>query len=214
MSTVRNPSRWLAAVAAGTTMVCGSTSMSRSAAMAATPQTSAARDPRSDMITTLRAFGPHPSLGDQARTFDRFVGTWDCDYGFIAPDGTVTRFNGELIVGWILDGRAVQDIWISYPRSGDSNERRIGTSVRFYDTRAGVWRVVFVAPTDGGMITLTGGVVEDRIVLKGKDGDGSSVRWSFNEIRSDSFVWRGETSDDEGKTWVLTEEHSMKRRKT
>jgi hypothetical protein len=63
------------------------------------------------------------------------------------------------------------------------------------------------------MITLTGGVVEDRIVLKGKDGDGSSIRWSFNDIQSDSFVWRGETSRDDGKTWVLNEEHYMKRRK-
>ena len=213
MFLVRTASPWLAAVTAAATLLCCSSSMGHGTATAGPSQTFAVRDYRSDMITTLPALGPHPALGDQARTFDRFVGTWDCDYGLIAEDGTVTRFTGELIVGWILDGRAVQDIWISYPGSGDSSERRIGASVRFYDTKAETSRVVWVAPTDGGMITLTGGVVEDRIVLRGKDGDGPSIRWSFNDIHSDSFVWRGETSRDDGKTWVLNEEHYMKRRK-
>jgi hypothetical protein len=49
-------------------------------------------DPRRDMIITLEARGPHPSIGDQAKTFDRFVGTWDCDYASFKEDGiTNTR---------------------------------------------------------------------------------------------------------------------------
>ena len=32
-------------------------------------------DPRQAMINALSALGPHPSLGDEARVFDRFVGT-------------------------------------------------------------------------------------------------------------------------------------------
>ena len=146
-----------------------------------------------------------------ARLFDRFVGTWDCDYKIIGVNGSVTRFAGELLFGWIIDGRALQDIWIGYPKSR-SGERSIGTSVRFYDARAGIWRVVWVAPADGGVITLTGGAVGDRIVLDGKDSDGWLLRWSFNEIRNDSFVWRGEISKDQGRTWLLAEEHHMKRR--
>jgi hypothetical protein len=38
------------------------------------------------------------------------------------------------------------------------------------------------------------------------------LRWSFNEIQTDSFIWRGEKSRDGGKTWRLREEHHMKRR--
>ena len=45
-----------------------------------------------------------------------------------------------------------------------------------------------------------------------QDTDGSEMRWSFNDIRPDSFVWRGEVSHDGGKTWWLQEEHHMKRR--
>lgn len=171
-----------------------------------------AGDPRRDMITTLAASGPHPSLGEEAGPFDRLVGTWDCDFSFHAEDGSVRLARGELKFGWILDGRAVQDIWISYPNDG-KGERKIGTSVRFFDTKARVWRVVFIAPEYGVLMTLEGGAEGDRIVLRGASSDGSSVRWSFNDMRPDSFVWLGETSRDGGKSWRLEEEHRMRRKR-
>jgi hypothetical protein len=104
----------------------------------------------------------------------------------------------------------LQDIWISYPKG--ATERSIGTSVRYYDVKSTEWRVVWIAPTADTIIKLTGGPLGDRIVLGGQDTDGSSLRWSFNEIRPDSFVWRGESSRDGGKTWWLQEEHHLKRR--
>ena len=168
-------------------------------------------DPRRDMITALPASGPHPSLGAEAQVFDRLVGTWDCDYSFHADDGTVTRASGELRFGWIIDGHAMQDIWITYPKS-PAEDRLIGTSVRFFDPKTRVWRVVFALPALGILTTVEGRAEGDRIVLEGEVGEGSRRRWSFNDIRTDSFVWRGERSRDNGKTWRLVEEHQMKRR--
>lgn len=178
------------------------------------PQATAATaaDPRRDMISMLEASGPHPALGEAARLFDRFVGTWDCDFAFHADDGTVSHGAGEVLVGWILDGRAVQDIWIGYPKPGSHAERTIGTTVRVFDAKAKLWRVVWVAASLGSIITLEGGAEGDRIVLRGKDTDGAQLRWSFNDITNDSFVWRGEQSRDGGKTWRLQEEHRMHRR--
>jgi hypothetical protein len=85
--------------------------------------------------------------------------------------------------------------------------------VRFFDSKSKMWRVVFVAPAFGVLSTLQGGAEGNGIVLTGQDSDGSSLRWSFNDIQTDSFVWRGEKSRDGGKTWRLEEEHQMKRRK-
>src|SRR6266487_4045350 len=64
-------------------------------------------DPQQAMVSVLSALNPHPSLGDAARVWDRFVGTWDCDYTFFLDDGTVKHSRGELEFGWILDGRAI-----------------------------------------------------------------------------------------------------------
>jgi len=168
-------------------------------------------DPRQQMVAVLSAPGPHASLGDQARTWDRFVGTWDCNFGFYLEDGSVRHSPGELEFGWVLDGRAVQDLWITYPREGEK-ERGIGTSIRFFDDKSKTWRVVFVSPKYGAVLTVQGGVDGDRIVLRGQDAEGSQLRWSFNDIKDDSFTWRGEKSRDGGKTWKLEEEHHMKRR--
>jgi len=168
-------------------------------------------DPRRDMITTLEARGPHPSIGDQAQTFDRFVGTWDCDYASFKEDGTTEHAKGEVIFGWVLDGRAVQDIWTWIEKDG-SGERKLGTTVRFFDPKIGKWRIIWIDPVSPAIKLLTGGAVGDQIVLEGKSDDGVSMRWSFNEIRNDSFIWRGEKSRDEGKTWRLTDEYHLKRR--
>jgi hypothetical protein len=168
-------------------------------------------DPRRDMITTLEARGPHPSIGDQAQIFDRFVGTWDCDYASFKEDGTTKHAKGEVIFGWVLDGRAVQDIW-TWSDKDSSGDRELGTTVRFFDPKIGKWRIVWIDPVSPAIKLLTGGAVGGRIVLEGKADDGVSMRWSFNEIRNDSFIWRGEKSRDAGNTWRLTDEYHLKRR--
>jgi hypothetical protein len=170
----------------------------------------AAANPKQQMIAVLAADGPSPALGDAARLWDRFVGTWDADFGFHAADGTVKHVPGELDFGWVMEGRALQDLWISYPHDGEA-ERGIGTSIRWYDSKEKTWHVLFVNPRYG-TLQVAGGMEGDRIVLRGNDGDGSNLRWSFNDLQADSFTWRGERSRDGGKTWTLEEEHHMRRR--
>src|SRR6266542_5688481 len=120
-------------------------------------------DPGQDMIQSLGASSPHSSLGDQAQVFDRFVGTWDCDYSFYRDDGTVRHSKGELLVGWILDGRAVQDLFISYPANGEK-ERRIGTTIRFFDTALKQWRIIFKSPQFNYVVTVVVLLEVQRIV--------------------------------------------------
>jgi hypothetical protein len=170
-----------------------------------------ATDARQAMVSVLSASSPHPSLGDEARVWDRFVGAWDCDFNFFLEDGSVRHSRGELEFGWVMDGRAIQDIWITYPKEA-GKERGIGTSVRFFDSKAKTWQVVFISPAYGAVLTVRGGTEGDRIVLRGIDGEGSMLRWSFNDIKPDSFTWRGEKSRDGGKTWKLEGEHHMRRR--
>jgi hypothetical protein len=205
MNLRRSLTHWTATAAAGGMLSLAIGCTRAPGALGRTP------DPQQEMVSGLAAAGPHPSLGGQAQDWDRFVGTWDTDFSFYLDDGSVRHAAGELVFGWVLDGRAIQDIWISYPRDG-TKERNIGTSIRFFDEATKTWRVVFVAPAYGGFLTVQGGVEGDRIVLRGTDDEGATIRWSFNDIHADSFVWRGERSRDGGKTWKLEEEHRMRRR--
>jgi hypothetical protein len=164
------------------------------------------------MVTVLKAMGPHPSLGDQAKVFGRLIGTWDVEYADFSKDGKVTHRSGELTFGWVMDGRAVQDFWIVYP-SGARKEREVYTDLRYYDPKSRTWPSAFIDVEHASVARFTGGAVgDDRIVLDTRDFDDTDTRWSINDIRSDSFVWREEESLDGGKTWRLLAEHHMKRR--
>ncbi len=80
-----------------------------------------------DLADVLHTAGPHPSLADVSRLFDRFVGTWDTEYTKLDQDGQVRqRFAGEVVFGWIADGLAMQDVWISLrgPRTGEDAQHR------------------------------------------------------------------------------------------
>ena len=169
-----------------------------------------AGDSQRDMIAALEAASPHPSLGEQARVFGQFIGTWECDYANFAEDGTITRGKGEVTFGWVLDGHAVQDVW-TWTAEGGSGAREVVTDIRFFDSKSAKWRAVWVDPASSRVKTASGGVIGDRIVLESTADDGSRDRWSFNDITRDSFVWRGEKSRDSGKTWQLWAEHHLKR---
>jgi hypothetical protein len=163
------------------------------------------------MINVLGSADANLSVGDEAKTFDRLVGTWDADFSFHRADGSVSHKKGELLFGWVMDGHAIQDLWIGYPTEGQK-ERTIGTTIRFFDTALKQWRVVFVNPQFNYVVTAQGGREGDRIVLHGRDTDGLPIRWTFSEMTQDSFHWQGEKSHDGGKTWNVEEDHHMKRR--
>jgi hypothetical protein len=166
-----------------------------------------------DLIAALGATSANPSLGDQAEVMGRLVGTWDVEYTDYAKDGKVTHRTGEFIAGWVLDGRALQDVWIVNP-SGTRKDREVYTDLHYFDSKSRTWRDTFVDPERGSAARFTGGPVgNDRFVIETQDmGSKTITRWSFNEIREDSFVYRDEASGDGGKTWRLQSEYRMKRR--
>jgi hypothetical protein len=164
-----------------------------------------------DMITTLEASSAHPSLSNQADVIGRLVGTWDVEYTDFAKDGKATHRTGRFIVGWVLDGRALQDVWIVDP-SGTRKEREVYTDLHHFDSKSRTWRTTFVDPEHGPVARFTGGPLgDDRFVLESQDMGHQTTRWSANDIRPDSFVWRDEASSDGGKTWRLQAEYRMQR---
>jgi hypothetical protein len=200
--------------AAGWLVAALSVSIGTDVSIAAPAETgnAPASDPRLDMVTALGALGPLPSLGDQAKVFGRLVGTWEVEYTDFSKDGKVTHRSGELIIGWVMDGRAIQDLWIVNP-SGTRKEREVYTDVRYFDPKSRTWPAIFIDPEHASFARFTGGAVgDDRIVLATQDFDDQETRWSANDIRPNSFVWREEESSDGGKTWRLQAQHQMKRR--
>jgi hypothetical protein len=153
---------------------------------------------------------PHWAI--RGKILARFVGTWDGEYNEFSKDGKATHSSGEWVFGWVMDGRAIQDLFIIHPSTAH-REGFIGTTLRYFDPKSGTWSVTFIDPENGAVETLKGGAVgDDRIVLLSQNTDGKVSRWSFEDIRPDSWVFRDERSSDGGKTWRLLEVDHLKRR--
>ena len=71
-----------------------------------------------------------------------------------------------------------------------------------------------MSPAGGEYAHLIGRETDERIVQTGHGPDPARLdRWTFSEITDDSFLWQGEVSDDDGKTWRLVQEiHATRQR--
>ncbi len=158
----------------------------------------------------LPADGPAPALRDKLMLFGQFVGDWTIASRFPRADGTELRSTGALHVRWILEGRALQDIF-SVNRGDPLRETPVGTTVRYYDERIDAWHVVWMSPYQGVERTFVARRVGDEIVLQGTTPDGHPERWVFSEITPDAFRWHSEETHDHGATWLVTEDSRMQR---
>jgi hypothetical protein len=164
------------------------------------------------VITELHANGPALDVADKLMLFGQFVGDWEFDdYSFNMPDGSKQTARGEWHFGWILKGRAVQDVWIAVPLEGSAFPGEYGTTIRFYNPNIDAWHVAFVGPVTQSFYILTARNVDGEIVLEGKENDGSRMRWIFSEITGNSFRWRSVVSGDDGETWQPRSAMSLRR---
>jgi hypothetical protein len=165
-------------------------------------------------IEGLSSDGPYPEFKDKLMLFGQFVGDWDIvDVRSPSPSGVAFKAGGEVHFGWILEGRAVQDVWMTY----DEKSKRVipvGTTIRVYDPSIDAWQSTWISVIRRSVQTFVARQAGGEIVLEGTTKDGNPERWVFSEIKPESFRWHSEETHDEGNTWLLTEEMRIRRRKS
>lgn len=166
--------------------------------------------------TALIAPGPHPGLGRHADTYGRLIGSWAGMYEDRSEDGETARGRMEVHFAWVLEGRAVQDVWIAPPleerRGGATAGSRntYGSTLRVFDASIEAWRVIWLNPVTGVRNDLVGRRIGDDVVQAGWYRD-RPVKWAFTRITRESFVWRGFELADDGVTWQLSTEFNLTR---
>lgn len=164
------------------------------------------------LLAALHASGPAGELESELHTFGQFVGSWDLHW-YSIPDGPMAH--GELHVGWVLGGRAIQDVWIvpgpGQPGAGVPPHAFHGSTLRFFDVALGAWRSTWMEPVNGRVRKFIGREQDGDIVLVSL-GDEPLLRWRFTDIGPDAFTWLGEYSTDEARTWHIEERMDASRR--
>jgi len=156
----------------------------------------------------LHADGPDPVRKEKLGLYAWLVGRWEFDVTTLLEDGSTHAGHGEIHAGWVLQGRAIQDVWM-IPRI---EERRpsieqlpgagnwFGTTLRIYDPNLDAWRIHWNDPAINFFTQQTGHARGRDIVQEGPDPRGGSARWTFSEIEPTSFHWTAERSQD-NKNW-------------
>ena len=165
--------------------------------------------PQGSFHEALAAGGRAPAIPESADAYGWLIGSWDLDVRrYWGLDVTAQRIKGEIHFGWVLEGRAVQDVWIMPrrpDRTGDVDKTRnmYGTTLRAWDSTIQAWRITWVNPAGDHHEQQIGRRVGKDVVQIGTRPNGTVTRWTFTEIAADSFRWLGEALEPDGKTWRL-----------
>ena len=157
-----------------------------------------------------------PDINPEDDLYGFLIGSWEFDLVAHPDDGNVTCSMGEAHFAWVLDGRAIQDVFINPQRSDRTADSPkfgnwYGTTFRYFDPTIRAWRVFWFNPDDGIRAELIGRRRGNDIVQEGHFPDGTPIRWTFSEITPDSCRWRGERLEPDGKTWRLQVEFRARR---
>ena len=157
----------------------------------------------SDFKNALISEKSNGELQKKLNLFGQFVGDWDLDgvYGKDSPDEW--RVPGEWLFSWILDGAAIQDVFICPSRK----EREVnphldgeyGTTVRFYNPSKDAWDICYGGY--GFMSILEAKQIGTQIIVTNTDDAQGLNQWIFSDIKQNSFHWQNRISSDNGTTW-------------
>jgi hypothetical protein len=169
------------------------------------------------MTTTLAAPGRAPEIPESADAYGWLVGSWElevCHYW--GADVSARGIEGEAHFAWVLEGRAVQDVWIMPRRPDrtadvDRNLNMYGTTLRVWDPSIQAWRITWINPVNGARDELIGRWVGKDVVQVGTHAGTTPIRWTFTDITPDSFHWIGESLEPDGRSWKLQGEFRARR---
>lgn len=160
-------------------------------------------------LTALGCDGPTAEHAQDMALYGWLIGSWEMETLYHHEDGTVETSPGEIHFGWVLEGRAIQDVWIRPRRPAPPT--MYGTTLRVFDAGIGGWHIIWSDPLNQDYSRQIGRAEGKDIVQIGEDSRGLKARWRFTEITADSFHWIGEERASDDAPWRMTYEHFARR---
>lgn len=171
----------------------------------------------SAFLAALATSARSPDIPESADLYGFLVGSWELDVlHYWGVDVSAKGINGELHAIRILEGRAIQDLWIMPPRGQrpttvDKKLNMYGTTLRLWDSTLAAWRITWRNPAADHHEDQIGRRNGPDIEQAGTRPDGTKTRWRFTEITADSFHWLGESATAGVDSWTLEGEFRARR---
>src|SRR3954463_12135018 len=124
-------------------------------------------------IDVLPVVGPAADRAENMRLYGWLIGDWAMD-ATIYAGGVEHAAQGSIHFGRVLDGRAIQDVWIL---PGFFH----GTTLRIYDPGLDAWHILWSDPLKQCFSRQIGRAIGADIVQEGRAENNDIVRWLFME---------------------------------
>jgi hypothetical protein len=161
----------------------------------------------------LTASHRSPGIPESADVYGWLCGSWDLEVlRYRAIDVSGRGMKGEVHAARVLEGRAVQDVWIMPAPDWDETLVMYGTTLRWWDGSIRAWRIDWTNPVSSHHEDQVGNWNGRDILQTGERADGTKTRWTFTEITPNSFHWRGEALYPGAGDWKLEGEFLATRR--
>jgi len=138
---------------------------------------------------------PAGCTSEQSRQFDFWVGSWEV----FAANNLETKVADSLIER-LYGGCAIRENWM--PLRGGS-----GGSLNAYISSTQKWRQTW-ADSSGSFVDFEGSFMNGKMVLQGvwpQPGHPNQLtRMTYSRLENGWVRQRGESSDDNGTTWVMS----------
>jgi hypothetical protein len=164
-------------------------------------------------LGALAASARSPEIPESDDVYGWLAGDWNLEVCHYLDLDVSSRPTGRVHAGWVLQGRAVQDVWFySHPSAAGAGAIiTYGTTLRVWDPAIQAWRITWSNPARNHREDQIGRRIGRDIVQVGVRSNGTPVRWMFTEITPDSFHWLGHALESDGRTWKLEAEFRAKR---
>ncbi len=166
----------------------------------------------SPMIEALHASAPAADRAAAMLLYGQFVGSWRGRLIYVDRDGARQETSAEAHFGWVLEGRAVQDVWIAPTRAAvqaGAAQVMYGSTLRVYDPGARVWHITWIDPVRQVYNRMTGRTDGAGILQEYTAEDGTQVQWMFSDITPRSFHWTAR--ERRGTGWQVRGEFFFER---
>lgn len=164
-----------------------------------------------EFITALCSSVRSERIPEEADLFGSLIGEWDIVWNDHLEDDAPRRVKGEWIFSRVLDGTAIQDLFIVPSRTERLQDKQpdaeYGTTLRIFNPKNTHWDVFYGCM--GEAIRLTAKKVDKEVVLT--ENTTGRMRYVFSDMTSSSFLWRKEEMS-ENNEWRIVAKVEAKRR--
>ncbi|WP_420320844.1 hypothetical protein [Flagellimonas sp.] len=137
----------------------------------------------------------------------QLVGNWDIVVEMLDASGEIKHsFNGEWNWFYVLNGMAIQDVFI-LPKRKEATDQNLfyGIGLRIYNEKLNKWQTAYMDTSNRQMDMGEAISTAEKITLMETNRKKEKIRITYFDFQNNTFKWQQEVYNEDKKAWQITQ---------